>query len=87
MPTTDINVFASFLEQGVDPDVYDEVSSAVIMIISSCHDNTVDRLQHGCHALFYAIYNGRGDLVELLMRYHADVDLALRVSVYGLLTL
>ena len=67
----------------MDPDVFNEVSSTVIMIVGSCHDNTVDRLQHGFHALAYATFYGRGDLVELLMQYHADVDLASRLSVYG----
>ena len=83
MPTADIDLFSSFLEQGVDPNIFNEVSTAVIMIVGSCHDNTVDHLQRGFHALFYAIYNGREDLVKLLMQYHADVDLASRVSVYG----
>ena len=80
MATADVELFSSFLEQGVDPDVCDEVSSAVIMIVGSCHDNTVDHLQRGFHALGYAIYYGRENLVELLIQYHADVNLAYKVG-------
>ena len=32
MATADVDLFSSFLEQGVDPDVCDKVSSVVIMI-------------------------------------------------------
>ena len=44
MATADVDLFSSFLEQGVDPDIFDKVSSAVIMIVGSCHDKTVDHL-------------------------------------------
>ena len=75
--TEDVNFFSFFLKQGVDPNTFDKVSSAEVMVVAVII--TVSHLQDDRHPLFYATYYGRRDLAELLIEHGADVDLATNV--------
>ena len=75
----DIDGFSSLLSQpGVDPDIRDQVEHKLVHVNFSVLTSSL--AQHGRTLLVQVCYNGRTDIVQLLITYGADVDLPSEVS-------